>query len=177
VLMDPFKDIVQEQVKRHPLDTLLAWIGPETRADREISMSEADFFSNPIRAFLWRYSPSAEDCKTIWSVHGEVVLKSMERGKIALPAMLLLYSHPVLLAKVICEILAIHLATEEAAVPIIMKSNLFRRVPDPQKNLRHRVQIPVAFRDHTRFCRTQRRCIHSRPQDAGHASSDVPIRT
>lgn len=133
VLMDPFKDIVQEQVKRHPLDTLLAWVGPATRPEREISRSDADCFSNPIRTFLWQYSPTAEACKAIWSVHGEAVLKSMETGKVALPAMLLLYSHPVLLAKVICEILSLHLAAEEAAVPIITNGNLFRRVPDPEK--------------------------------------------
>ena len=132
VLMEPFKDVVQEQVKRYPLETLLAWGGPATRPEWEISRSDADFFSNPIRTFLWQYSPTAEAYETIWSVHGEAVLKSMETAKsrfhIACAC-----SHPVLLAKVICEILSIYLAAEEAAIPIITNGNLFRRVQVPEK--------------------------------------------
>ena len=55
----------------------------------------------------------------------------MEAGRIFPPARILLYSHPVLLAKVIIEILSGHLSSEEAEVPIVMRGNLFRRGPDP----------------------------------------------
>ncbi len=58
-------------------------------------------------------------------------MKSMEAGRIFPPARILLYSHPVLLAKVIIEILSGHLSSEEAEVPIVMRGNLFRRGPDP----------------------------------------------
>ncbi len=133
VLMGPFKDIVQEQVKRHPLDTLLAWTSSKARPEMSIPRSDAEFFLNPLRTFLWRYAPSSEDCRTIWASHGEAVLKAMESGKVALPALLLLYSHPVLLARVICEILFSNLAEEEVAVPVIMDGNLFRTASDPAK--------------------------------------------
>ena len=133
VLMDPFRPIVQEQVRAHALSTLLAWIGPSTRDSMAFSRSEAEFFVNPTRIFLWDYDPSSEGAKMIWAAHGETVLKAMEAGKVALPALLLLYSHPVLLAKIVYELLSSLLVEEEMHVPLVMNGNLFRRIPDPKQ--------------------------------------------
>lgn len=133
VLMEPFKDIVQEKVNTHFVDTLLAWIGNETRPEMTLTRSDPEVFMNPIRTFLWKYSPSVADCKTIWASNGEAALRAWEAGKVALPALLLLYSHPVLLAKIVCEILFSKQTEDEAAVPRITDGNLFRRMRDPER--------------------------------------------
>ena len=131
VLMDSFRPTVEEQVEAHPLSTLLAWTGPSTLDSMAFSRSESEFFMNPIRTLLWRYVPSSEDVKMIWASHGESVLNAMEDGKVELPALLLLWSHPVLLARIAYELLSIRLTEEETRVPLVMNGNLFQHVPDP----------------------------------------------
>lgn len=131
VLMEPFRSIVQAKIQQNPVSTLLAWTGSDLRPEMAIDQADAASFLSPIRTFLWRYSPSQEDCKAFWATQFPCVLESFEQGRVAPPAILLLYSHPVLLAKIICEVLLIHLVEEEATVPVIMERNLFRRVQDP----------------------------------------------
>lgn len=131
VLMNPFCSVVHEQVRKDPLRTMLAWIASEACSEMRFSPSEAEGFGNAFRSFLWEYAPSTADCQTIWSKNSEEVLIAMEAGRLALPVVLLLYSHPVLLARIICEVLASNLVEEESTVPVIMDRNLFRRVPDP----------------------------------------------
>jgi len=96
-----------------------------------ISRSEAEVFANPIRTFLWKYAPTGQDAMMAWDAHADAILKAMEAGKVALPALLLLYSHPVLLARIVYEVLSSQLAEEEKRVPLILDHSLFRKVQDP----------------------------------------------
>ena len=131
VLMEPFRSIVRARVQQDPVSTLQAWTSLDLRPEMEIGRTEAESFLSPIRTFLWQYSPSREECRAFWATQSPCVLGSFETGRVAPPALLLLYSHPVLLARIIWEVLSIHLTEEEAAVPVIMERNLFRRVQDP----------------------------------------------
>lgn len=131
VLMDPFHLIVQEQARRHPLTTLLAWTAPDACPDMSISRSEAEVFASPIRRFFWHYAPAGQDAMMAWDAHADAILKAMEAGKVALPALLLLYSHPVLLARIVYEVLSSQLAEEERRIPLILDRSLFRKVQDP----------------------------------------------
>lgn len=131
LLMEPFRSIVQARVRQNPVSTLLAWTGSNLTSEMAIGEAEAKFLLSPIRTFLWRYSPSKEDCRTFWTAQSRCVLGSFEAGRVAPPALLLLHSHPVLLARIIWEILSTHRTEEEAAVPVVMERNLFRRAQDP----------------------------------------------
>ncbi len=131
VLMEPFRSIVRARVQQDPVSTLQAWISSDLCPEMEIGRTEAEFFQNPIRTFLWQYSPSREDCRAFWATQYPCVLESFEQDRAASPAILLLYSHPVLLARIIWEVLLLHLTEEEAAVPVVTERSLFRKIQDP----------------------------------------------
>lgn len=131
VLMEPFRAIVHTRVQQDPVSTLLAWTGSDLRPEMTIRRTEAEFFLSPIRTFLWQYSPATKECRTFWGALSPCVIEAFESGRVASPALLLLNAHPVLLARIIWEVLSIHLTEEEARVPVIMERSLFRMVPDP----------------------------------------------
>jgi hypothetical protein len=131
VLMEPFQRIVQEQASRHRYETLSAWIGPPLQPEMAYTKSETEFFTNPLRTFLWDYSPTTEDCKRLWATHEDSFLAAFETGRLCVSTTVLLIAHPVLLAKIICELLWTRQQEDEAKVPIVFVQNFLRRAPDP----------------------------------------------
>jgi hypothetical protein len=131
VLMEPFLAIVRERALSNPYDTLRAWIESPRLPAMAFSRSEAEYYINPMRTLLWDYSPTPEECKRLWAAHETSFFSAFEAGQLCIAATLLLISHPVLLAKIICELLWSRQQEDEARVPIIFAQNLFRRVPDP----------------------------------------------
>ena len=128
--MEPFQGIAQEQASRHRFETLNAWIGPPRQPEMAYTNRETEFFSNPLRAFLWDYSPTTEECKRLWATYEGSFLAAFETGRLCVSTTVLLISHPVLLAKIICELLWIRQQEDEARVPVVFVQNLFRRAPD-----------------------------------------------
>jgi len=86
---------------------------------------------NPLRTLLWEWKPTTSDCLQIWADCEAQVTTAFEKGNISPSTALLLFAHPVLLAKVACEVLWTHQQRAEARVPTIMVRNLFRTAPDP----------------------------------------------
>lgn len=130
VLMEPFQRIVQEQASRHRYETLNAWIGPPRQPEMAYTNRETEFFSNPLRTFLWDYSPTTEECKRLWATYEDSFLAAFETGRLCVSTTVLLISHPVLLAKIVCELLWTRQQEDEARVPVVFVQNLFRRAPD-----------------------------------------------
>lgn len=133
VFMEPFLAFVRERASRNPYETLCAWIESPRQAAMAFSRSDAEIYVNPMRTLLWNYSPTPEDCTRLWEAHESSFFTAFEAGQLSLATTLLLISHPVLLAKIICELLWRRQQEDEARVPIVFVQNLFRRVPDPAK--------------------------------------------
>ena len=78
--MEPFQRIVQEQASRHRFETLNAWIGPPRQPEMAYTNRETEFFSNPLRAFLWDYSPTTEECETPLDYIRRLILGRLRDG-------------------------------------------------------------------------------------------------
>jgi hypothetical protein len=149
-LMEPFRTAIQKCVDHDPVSTLIAWIcsgaGPEMR----FSPRDSDLYSSPIRHFLWHYSPSASDCNRLCETFQDEISKTLARfldflkselsgdnqgsGNIlAIPAQILLRSHPILLAKIARESISTRQQQAERAVPMVQSRDLFHSEPDPEK--------------------------------------------
>jgi len=138
VLMEPFQGIAQEQASYHRYETLSAWIGPPRQPEMAYTRSETEFFSNPLRTFLWNYIPTTEECKRLWATHEASFSAAFETGRLCTSTTVLLIAHPIILAKIICELLWTRQQKDEAEVPIVSVQNLFRRAPDPAQI--HRIE-------------------------------------
>ena len=88
---------------------------------------------DPLRTFLWNWQPNAGECIQIWTGLQSEVTAAFEKGTISLSTTLLLIAHPVLLAKVVCEILWTNLREAETKVPKVLDNNLLRTVPSPEQ--------------------------------------------
>jgi hypothetical protein len=131
VLMDPFLTSVQEQVARNQLQTLCAWIAPDALSEMVLALSEAEYYVNSLRTLLWDYRPSTEECKQLWALHEASVFSAFHEGQLSASTTLLLSSHPVLFARIICEVVWTRQHDEEAQVPIVLDHSLFRTAPNP----------------------------------------------
>jgi hypothetical protein len=131
VLMDPFRTVVLEQVSRNRFKTLKAWIGTPRVSQMALSRNEAEFYINPLRTLLWEFSPTTDECKQLWAAHESCFSAAFEAGQFSVATTLLLISHPVLLAKIVCELLWTRQHEDESKVPIVFARSLFRTVPDP----------------------------------------------
>jgi hypothetical protein len=131
--MDPFFPIIKERVSSRGYDTLSAWIGSPYNPEMTLSRNEAAYFMNPVRVLLWNYRPTIEECEHLWKANQASFAAAFETGQLSVPAMLLLISHPVLLARIICELLWTRQQNEEAQVPVVFVRNLFCTAPDPAK--------------------------------------------
>lgn len=131
VLMKPFRETVQAQTSRSGVETLKAWIDSASPAGAEASRAALEFYINPLRTFLWNWQPTASECMQIWTDLQSEVTNAFEKGTISLSTTLLLIAHPVLLAKIVSEILWTNQQEAEAKVPTILVNNRFRKVPDP----------------------------------------------
>jgi hypothetical protein len=129
--MDPFLTSVQEQVARNQLQTLCAWIAPDALSEMVLALSEAEYYVNSLRTLLWDYRPSTEECKQLWALHEASVFSAFHEGQLSASTTLLLSSHPVLFARIICEVVWTRQHDEEAQVPIVLDHSLFRTAPNP----------------------------------------------
>lgn len=129
VLMDPFREAIQEAVDHDPVATLLAWISSDAGPDRRIATLDSDFFSSALRSFLWRHSPTSDESMRVWSVLKDELQRGLDEKRIALPALLVLNAHPVLFARLIAEILWTTQQESVRAVPFVMHG-LFHRAAD-----------------------------------------------
>jgi hypothetical protein len=133
VLMKPFREGVQAQASRFRIETFKAWTDSASPASAELSRAALEFYMNPLRTFLWDWLPTSGECLEIWSDFESQVTAAFEKGNISPSTTLLLFAHPVLLARIACEVLWTNQQRAEAKVPTIMVNNLHRTVPDPLK--------------------------------------------
>jgi hypothetical protein len=105
VLMKPFRETVEARASKSGLETFTAWIDSASPAGLELSRSALEFYINPLRTLLWNWQPTAGECMRIWTDLGSEVTTAFEKGTISLSATMLFVAHPVLLAKIACEIL------------------------------------------------------------------------
>ena len=131
VLMKPFREAVEAQARRSGIETFQAWTSRVSPASGELSRAGLEYYMNPLRTLLWEWRPTTSDCLQIWADCEAQVATAFEKGNISPSTALLLFAHPVLLAKVACEVLWTHQQRAEARVPTIMVRHLFRTVPDP----------------------------------------------
>jgi hypothetical protein len=132
VLMKPFREAVQIQAVRSGIETFKAWTDSTSPASAKLSRAAVEFYMNPLRTFLWKWQPTSGECLQIWADFEYQVTTAFEKGNISSSTTLLLFAHPVLLAKIACEILWTSQQRAEAKVPTIMvTNNLSRRAPDP----------------------------------------------
>jgi hypothetical protein len=129
--MEPFQEIVRGQASGHRYETLSAWMGPPRQSEMAYTRSDTELFANPLRTFLWDYNPTTAECKDLWAMHEASFSSSFERGRLCTSTTVLLIAHPILLAKIICELLWTRQQKDEAEVPVVSVQNLFRRAPDP----------------------------------------------
>jgi hypothetical protein len=131
VLMEPFLNAVQDKVSQHPFETLRAWT--ESLQSPEICQTTTEEpYSSPIRSLLWNYKPTERECSEVWAVHAGQVLDNFSSGRLSPAAALLLRSHPVLLARIVCEVLWTTEKEEEAQVPIVYARSLFHKEREPR---------------------------------------------
>ena len=133
MLMKPFREPIAAQVHRFGIDTFKAWTGLASPASAELSRGALEYFMNPLRTLLWDWPPSTSECLRIWADCEAQVTAAFEKGNISTSSALLLSAHPVLLAKLACEILWTHQQEAEAKVPTVMVVNPYRMAPDPAK--------------------------------------------
>ena len=131
VLMKPFREAVEAQARRSGIETFQAWTSRVSPASGELSRAGLEYYMNPLRTLLWEWKPTTSDCLQIWADCEAQVTTAFEKGNISPSTALLLFAHPVLLAKVACEVLWTHQQRAEAGVPTIMVRKLFRSAPDP----------------------------------------------
>jgi hypothetical protein len=145
VLMKPFRETVQAQANRFGFETFRAWIDSASPGCAEVSRAALEFYVNPLRTLLWNWQPTAIECMQIWTDLQPEVTTALEKGSTSLSTTLLLIAHPVLLAKLVWEILVTHQQYAEANVPTIPANNLFRRVPDPVQISRIETEYRALF--------------------------------
>ena len=131
VLMMPFREAVQAQAARSGIETFKAWTDSASPASAELSRAALEFYMNPLRTFLWYWQPTNSECLEIWADFESQVITAFEKGNISQSITLLLFAHPILLAKIACEILWTNQMRAEARVPTMVVNNLFRRAPYP----------------------------------------------
>lgn len=132
VLMKPFRAAIEAQARRSGIDTFKAWTDLASPASAELSRAALDYYINPLRTLLWDWKPTNSECLHVWAECEAEVTAAFERGNISTSATLLLFTHPVLMAKMACEVLWTH-QQKEAKVPIIMVADLNRPAPDAAK--------------------------------------------
>ncbi len=130
VLMEPFRTTAQEQASQHPFRTLRAWTEPLLPPAMMLTTIEEPYIS-PLRMLLWNYKPSEQECAELWAIHEQQILDCFSSGQLSPATALLLRSHPVLLARIVCEVLWIKEREEEALLPIVFTQTLFHRRRDP----------------------------------------------
>jgi hypothetical protein len=130
VLMEPFKSIAKDQILRHPVSTIRAWTESQS-IDHMCLIGTEDHYVSPLRNLLWSYKPTLRDCVELWSVQESDVLDCFSRGEISIASSLLMRSHPVLLARIVCELLWDKETKEEAQIPLVYRGALYKREPDP----------------------------------------------
>jgi hypothetical protein len=86
---------------------------------------------NPLRTILWNWQPTSAECNEIWGNFEPQVTTAFEKGSISASTALLLFTHPILLSRIVCELLWTNQQRAEAKVPTVMMNDLFRRIPDP----------------------------------------------
>jgi hypothetical protein len=126
-LMSPFREVMEEQVSRHPLPTLRAWLEPLNVPEMFTGAYEAHYTS-PLRNLLWDYQPSAGDCAQL---HDAVLDCFPPKTGLSAPILLLLDSHPILVAKCICHVLWSKEREAEGQVPDAQKVSFFHRGREP----------------------------------------------
>ena len=133
VLMKPFREAAQAQAARTGIETFKAWTDTASPASAEVSRATLEFYVNPLRTLLWNWQPTSGECLQIWADFEPQVTAAFEKGNISPAATLLLFAHPVLLAKIACEVLSTNQQRAEAKVPTILLDNPFGRGPDPRQ--------------------------------------------
>jgi hypothetical protein len=73
------------------------------------------------------------------------VTTAFEKGIISLSTTLLSIAHPVLLAKIVCEILWTNLREAEAKVPTVLDNKLFRKIRSPLQISRIETEYRALF--------------------------------
>jgi hypothetical protein len=131
VLMKPFREVVQAQAARSGIDTFKAWTDSASPASAGISRAGLEFYMNPLRTLLWDWQPTNGECLEIWAAFESQVTTAFEKGNISASTKLLMFAHPILLARIACEVFWTNQMKAEVKVPTIVINNLFCRVPNP----------------------------------------------
>jgi hypothetical protein len=145
VLMKPFRQPIEAQVRRSGIETFRAWTDLASPASAELSRSALEYYVNPLRTLLWDWRPTTSECLQVWADCEALVTTAFEKGNISTSTALVLSAHPVLLVKVACEILWTYQQQAEAKVPTILVANLFRAAPDPAKIARIEAEYRALF--------------------------------
>lgn len=145
VLMEPFRETVEAQAARFGLATLKAWISPQSPIGGLVSRSSAEFYMNPLRTLLWNYRPRSCEAMELWKSFADEVIAAFDKGQVSPTCSLLLYAHPVLLARLIAEALWTMQQASEAEVPVIPLHNLLQRGPDPGRIHRIEMEFQALF--------------------------------
>ncbi len=130
ILMDPFKAIAKERTLSNPVSTLRAWT-ESLSIDHMCLIGTEEHYVSPLRNLLWNYNPSLHDCIELWTVQESDVLDCFSRGEISTASSLLMRSHPVLLARIVCELLWTKETEEEAQLPLVYRGSLYKKERDP----------------------------------------------
>jgi hypothetical protein len=144
-LMKPFREPVQAQASQFRIETFKAWIDSASLVGPGVSREALEFYINPLRIFLWNWQPEAGECMQIWTDFQSEVTTAFEKGIISLSTTLLSIAHPVLLAKIVCEILWTNLREAEAKVPTVLDNKLFRKIRSPLQISRIETEYRALF--------------------------------
>jgi len=145
ILMKPFQEAAQAQTARSGIETFKAWSDLASPTAAEVSRAALEFYMNPLRALLWNWRPTSSECHEIWRDFKSQVTAAFEKGNLSGSTSVLLFTHPVLLARIVCEVLSTSQQRAEAKVPTMLLNNLFSRGPDPQQIARIESEYRALF--------------------------------
>jgi hypothetical protein len=145
VLMEPFRKAVQAQAARSGFLTLRSWLDPYSPYGDPFSRPAAEFYANPLRTLLWAYRPTPDESMSLWEVFAPEIIKAFDKGRVPPTCGLLLNAHPVLLARILCEVLWTRQQQMESEVPLVPLSRSPGRGPDPAKTAMIEMQFQALF--------------------------------
>jgi hypothetical protein len=147
-LMKPFREALEERVRDDKPGTFRAWcdkMNDETVIPRD---TEPDYVV-PFRHFLWRFTPSREECVSLlfgrWDKPSGWF--SDEYRVLFTELSFLLTSHPVLLSRLICEALSAKEQEELSKLRIVNTRDLFTRERDPKGVSQVKAQVTALYKD------------------------------
>jgi hypothetical protein len=147
-LMRPFRVALEERVHSDKPGTFRAWCDA-MRDETMLSHDTEGDYVVPFRHFLWRFRPSSRECVLLLSGSWNKTSGwfSDEYRVLFAELRFLLTSHPVLLARLICEAVSAKEQEELSKVRVVTTRDLFTKQRDPKGISLVKAQVSALYKD------------------------------